>query len=290
MIRKGEWLELIVPRSLTDDAQAHTDYLTREFRMPAAYVKRMHSGGDIIRSGDRLRLRLFDARPLGFEPQWQELEILFEDDFCLVVNKPAGIPVHPSAAGAGGTLANGVAFHYQASGERVAVRHIHRLDDWTTGPVLYAKNAYAQHMLDEDMRHKRILRSYVAIAHGRPTYEQGVIDAPIGRDRHVAGRRRVSQSGLAAVTHYEVMERFQAAALFHLQLETGRTHQIRVHLSHLGHPIIGDRLYGGDASLIARQALHGMRLSFHHPLGGELIEIEADMPDDMRALLDKLSE
>ncbi len=289
MMRKGEWLEIPAPKALqagTDELEA---YLIREIGIPESYLRRMNHLHDITRTGDRIRLRFFAAAPLGFMPEWQELHILYEDDFCLVVNKPAGMPVHPSDKDVGGTLANGVAFHYQAGGESIAVRHIHRLDVWTSGPVLYAKNAYAQYKLDEDMRHKRIARSYLAVVHGRPSRDRGIIEAPIGRDRHIPGKRRVSSGGQAAVTHYEVVERFRDAALLRLRLETGRTHQIRVHLSHMHHPIIGDTLYGGSDDPIGRQALHGFRLGFRHPFSGEQLELEAELPDDMRDLLVRLA-
>lgn len=283
--RKGEWLELRLPRKVADNPEQTEQYLLEKLGIPDPYLQRMNKRKDIVRSGDRLRLRFFAARPFGFPAEWHPLEVLYEDDFCLVVNKPAGMPVHPSAPGQTGTLANAVAFHYESAGRQIAVRHIHRLDEWTSGPVLYGKNEFAQYKLDEDMREKKIERMYTAIVKGVPLNGSGTINAPIGRDRHRSCRRRVSPHGDPAVTHYETIEIFEQAALLRLRLETGRTHQIRVHLSHIGHPIIGDELYGGSGNRIDRQALHGESLRFRHPLTKEKIEVHAELPEDMQRLI-----
>jgi 23S rRNA pseudouridine1911/1915/1917 synthase len=213
--------------------------------MPEKLHARLRREGGIQWKGDRLRLALFPYREAGIEPVWQEAEVLYEDDFCLVIHKPAGIAVHPDGSGTGVTLDHIVAAHYAASGGGVAVRHIHRLDKDTTGPVLYAKNEYAQLVLDEDMRDKTVSRLYAAIVEGAVPPELKLIDAPIGRDRHHAARRRVSPGGQAAVTRIIGREALPGGTVLKVQLETGRTHQIRVHLSHAGHPLYGDDLYGG---------------------------------------------
>jgi 23S rRNA pseudouridine1911/1915/1917 synthase len=196
--------------------------------------------------------------------------------------------VHPVERHGTGSLANAVAAYYASTGQAVAVRHIHRLDADTTGPVLYAKNALAQISLDAAMREKRIARVYLAVVHGVPARGRGTIDAPIGRDRHHAGRRRVSPTGEPAVTHYETVRAWPEhnTALLRLRLETGRTHQIRVHLSHIGHPLVGDTLYGGRPSpRIRRQALHGESLAFPHPWTRETVRVEAPLPADLADLV-----
>jgi 23S rRNA pseudouridine1911/1915/1917 synthase len=164
------------------------------------------------------------------------------------------------------------------------VRHVHRLDEDTTGPVLYAKNAFALAKLDEAMRRKDIGRHYVAIAGGQISTELNTINAPIGKDRHHKQRRRVSEGGQEAVTHVEIVEVWGRATLVRLTLDTGRTHQIRVHLSYAGHPLIGDELYGGRKDSIGRQALHGETLSFTHPLTGVRIEVADPWPADLEQL------
>ncbi|MFU1797251.1 RluA family pseudouridine synthase [Paenibacillus azoreducens] len=292
--RRGQWLELTPGKGLTgaeDRDQAAAAWLLDTLGMPDKLLKQLQANKGLEWKGDRLRLALFPVQPVGIDPVWRELPVLFEDDFCLVVHKPSGMNIHPD--GRKGetepTLDHVVAAHYQMQGEDIAVRHIHRLDQFTSGPVLYAKNDWAQLKLDEDMRHKRIARSYVAFAQGRVSSELRVIDLPIGKDRHHKQRRRVSPTGQTAVTHVRVEEVFKQATLVRLELETGRTHQIRVHLSHLGHPLLGDALYGGSPALINRQALHGEKLAFTHPFTGERIEITDPWPNDMQHLYAKLS-
>lgn len=250
--RRGEWLEAMPGRVITgaaDRAAAIDAWLLGAAGIPEKLHARLRREDGIQWRGDRLRLALFPHREAGIEPVWQEAaaEVLFEDDFCLVVHKPAGLAVHPDGSGTGVTLDHLVAAHYAASGGGIAVRHIHRLDKDTTGPVLYAKNEYAQLVLDEEMREKKVSRLYAAIVEGTVPPELTVIDAPIGRDRHHAARRRVSPGGQAAVTRIVGREALPGGTVVKLQLETGRTHQIRVHLSHAGHPLFGDDLYGGSA-------------------------------------------
>ncbi|GIP30063.1 pseudouridine synthase [Paenibacillus sp. J23TS9] len=292
--RRGQWLEMIPEKSLSGAAnrdEATPAWLLETLGMPEKLMKQLQANKAIEWKGDRLRLALFPVQAAGIEPIWHELDILYEDDFCLVVHKPAGMNIHPdgSKGKAEPTLDHAVAAYFQMQGEEIAVRHIHRLDQFTTGPVLYAKNAWSQLKLDEDMRHKRIARSYVAFVEGKVSAELSVIDLPIGKDRHHKQRRRVSPSGQNAVTRMRAGEVFKNSSLVHLELETGRTHQIRVHLSHLGHPLLGDSLYGGSTALIGRQALHGEQLGFTHPFTGERIEIVDPWPIDLQQLHKKLS-
>ncbi|MDO3410195.1 RluA family pseudouridine synthase [Saccharibacillus sp. CPCC 101409] len=262
--------------------------------VPERLARRLLAAGEVQVRGGRAKLRLRPDEPFGFEPVWTEdgLEALYEDDFCLVVRKPAGMPVHPDGGGAKrATLANLVAAHYQLHGEQCAVHHVHRLDEYTSGPVLYAKGEFSRLALDAQMREKAIGRVYLAVAAGKVPPALRVIDAPIGRDRHHKSRRRVSPGGQEAVTRVERLEVLAGgrASLVRLVLETGRTHQIRVHMSHAGYPLIGDTLYGGPADPLNRQALHGEKLSFAHPFTGGTIEVDDPLPDDMRALLDRLT-
>lgn len=312
--RRGEWLEVMPGRVVTGAAEreaAIDKWLLETAGMPAKLHARMRREDGIQWKGDRLRLALFPHREAGIEPVWQEAEVLFEDDFCLVVHKPAGMAVHPDGSGREVTLDHIVAAHYAASGGGVAVRHIHRLDKDTTGPVLYAKNEYAQLVFDEDMRAKAVSRIYAAIVEGAVPPELKVIDAPIGRDRHHAARRRVSPGGQAAVTRIIGREVLHGGTSLQVGLETGRTHQIRVHLSHMGHPLIGDELYGGrrweygggvpgssgrvsaagtsgSSGVFARQALHGEALVFRHPWSREQIEVSDPWPVDMLRLREQL--
>ncbi|MCR8629606.1 RluA family pseudouridine synthase [Paenibacillus radicis (ex Xue et al. 2023)] len=280
--KKGEWLELRLPQPL-----ASIEELKNYMSISDGFLRKLQQKSGISIKGQRIRLHIFPNESVEYMSEWIPLEVLYEDDFCLLVNKPAGLKVHGDGSDPGirnPVLADAVASHYESTGQRCKVRHIHRLDEDTTGPVLYAKHEWSQLVLDEAMRQKQIGRSYVAIVQGRLAVSRGTIEAPIGKDRHHAARRRVSATGEYAVTHYEVIEQLADAALVRLQLDTGRTHQIRVHMSHLGHPIYGDTLYGGTSGIISRQALHGEKLVFGHPFTGEKLEVAAPWPSDFEQL------
>lgn len=282
--RKGEWIELTLPG----------DTCTREeicavLPVPLKLWRKLEREDGIRRQGKKILLKVFPDEPSSVPGEWTDLQVLFEDDYLLVVNKPAGMAVHPSEPGQGGTLANAVAGYYESRGQRCAVRHIHRLDQDTSGAVLYAKYELPHLLLDEAMREKAIGRIYAAVCGGKPVPPAGTVSAPIGKDRHHRARRRVSPGGDAAVTHYRTVESYRDAALLELRLETGRTHQIRVHMSHIGHPLLGDSLYGGTMNAFGRQALHGARLLLRHPVTGEDLAVDAPYPEDFRKLLAALN-
>ncbi|KZE67623.1 RNA pseudouridine synthase [Paenibacillus jamilae] len=301
--RRGPWLEITPGREiaaaenrveLVDRAEAVDRWLLNRLGLPDKLWRRLRHEKGIELTGDRLRLALFPVVELGVIPRWYDLMVLYEDDFCLVVHKPAGMAVHPDGGVKDGplTLDHAVASYYEINDIHTAVRHVHRLDVDTTGPVLYAKNEFALLKLDEQMRAKDIDRRYVALVRGKVPRSLRTLDWPIGKDRHHKQRRRVSPTGQKAVTHVEVGEVWgsgpSAVSLVYLTLETGRTHQIRVHLSHAGYPLLGDVLYGGRAADFGRQALHGERLTFCHPLSGETIHVEDAWPDDFQKLYKQL--
>ncbi|YCI27180.1 RluA family pseudouridine synthase [Paenibacillus sp. Z6-24] len=292
--RRGEWLELMPGRELDlqQTEQRHTRMMQwlESQSFPVKLLGRLHSKGEIKITGDRIRLRLFPAAEYGFEPRYDHpLEVLYEDDYILVVHKPAGMAVHPAdQQDTRVTLAHAVAAHYESTGQDCAVRHVHRLDEDTTGPVLYAKNEFALSLMDEQMREKLIDRRYAALVQGNVSDQLTIIDEPIGKDRHHKQRRRVSPGGQSAVTFVEKVAGTKAASLVKLKLETGRTHQIRVHMSYMGHPLIGDALYGGRSDLLDRQALHGEQLAFVHPWTGEETVVDDPWPSDMLQLAESL--
>jgi 23S rRNA pseudouridine1911/1915/1917 synthase len=284
-VRRGEWLEIPLQLATTSSID---EWLLNQAGIPQKLIHKLKQSQGIRQKSDRIMLHLFPSESDDYQANWTDIEVIYEDDYCLVVNKPAGLKVHPAHAGEELTLGNAVAAHYLYTGQACKVRHIHRLDEFTSGAVLYAKNELAQLKLDEQMRSKSIQRQYIAFVQGEMKSSKGRIDDPIGRDRHHPSRRRVSITGDAAVTHYEWIESFQYATLLRLRLETGRTHQIRVHLSHIRHPLLGDVLYGGNVNWISRQALHGDRLTFSHPFSQSMIEIEAPWPTDLLELHRKL--
>lgn len=286
-VRKGEWLELCRGGELRTEEQ-WKELLEREHGVPSKLLGKLMRDGGFHIDGKRLRLRLFPEETAEVPGEWSDLEVLYEDDFCLVVGKPAGMPVHPSYPGHTGTLAHAVASYYETTGQACRIRHIHRLDEDTTGPVLYAKNELAHIILDAAMREKAIGRTYLALVQGNLNPPSGKVDRPIGKDRTNPKRRRVSPGGDPARTLYRTLETAPEASLVELRLETGRTHQIRVHMSHMGSPLVGDTLYGGSGRLIGRQALHGARLEFPHPWTGETVAVQAEPPADFLDCWEKL--
>jgi 23S rRNA pseudouridine1911/1915/1917 synthase len=242
-----------------------------------------------VRAGDVIAARLQMGETAGLEPVEMELAIVHEDAEVLVVDKPPFLLVHPTAPEQDRTLAHGVAWHLRQQGLHVAVHPVHRIDRDTSGLVLFAKTGHAHHRLDVQLRAGEIRREYLALVDGVMADDRGTIDAPIARDPRNPSLRAVREGGEAALTRYEVVERFPAATLVRLELETGRTHQIRVHMRHAGHPVLGDRQYGRKGlDTIKRQALHAARLAFVHPSSGEPLELEAPLAPDMQAAVDQL--
>lgn len=238
-----------------------------------------------LRAGDVVAARIGAEEEPGLPPVAMPLRILMEDADMLALDKPAGMLVHPVAAEHRRTLAHGVAHHLLSHGIHARVRPVHRIDRDTSGVVLFAKSARAQAALDLELREHHVQRSYLALVAGHPSADDGLVDAPIGRHSSNPTLRAVRAGGDAARTRYRVLERLPGAALLELELETGRTHQIRVHMAHLGHPVLGDRWYGAPASAIRRPALHAHRLAFPHPADGRRLEVTAPLPEDMARLI-----
>ena len=245
-----------------------------------AYVSR------ILQEGEVLSIHLVEDCPADESrtlilPEGQPLEAVYEDEDLLVVNKPASMPVHPSMEHYDGTLADAVLRHAQAEQEWYPYRCINRLDRDTSGLVLIAKNAYSSCILYGQMRNRSIFRTYYAIAEGL-TADCGTISAPISRREDSIIERTVDfAGGKKAVTHYRRLAYKDGLSLLKLHLETGRTHQIRVHMRHIGHPLIGDFLYNPKDSRMKRQALHAGNLEFTHPLTSRTLHLYAPMPEDM---------
>jgi len=241
-----------------------------------------------LQAGDRVTVDLDLAEENRILPQTMKLEIVYEDDDFLVVDKPPGMAIHPSRPGGTGTLANGVTAHWQAAGLDSLFRPINRLDMDTSGLVLVGKNQFAHQGLFNRKDGPCLEKRYLALAEGVFSSELGCIDLPILRPDEKMRRRTVHPDGQPAVTHYQVQSRYPAHTLLSLSLETGRTHQIRVHLSHLGHPVCGDAFYGRPSPLIGRQALHAHWLRFIHPRDGREIILQAPLPGDMQRALQLL--
>lgn len=252
---------------------------------------------DRVAAGDRIALRMEAERPDGLLPQEMPLDILYEDAHLLVLDKPAGLVVHPTKGHYANTLANGVVHHWMKRGETHRFRPAHRLDKDTSGVLAVAKNAYVHQQLAEQMKRGRIGKRYIAYVRGAPSPARGTIDAPIDRNPAAPHLRIVTPDGYPSVTHYETLAVYGGgrAAKAGLALETGRTHQIRVHMRHIGCPLIADELYGGHGEAdpdwlteavrtAGRQALHAAELELTHPITGERMRFVSPLPDDLRRL------
>lgn len=244
-----------------------------------------------VREGDRLQVAVRPRERADLEGEPVNFQVRYEDIDLMVVDKPAGVNVHPVRSGERGTLAHGIVHHWKEQGGEGKVRPVHRLDRDTSGLLMVAKSAYAHQLMDRELREKRLKRVYLAFLKGRLSLSHpvtGTIHAPIARERNHPLRRRVSPQGDAAITHYRIIDEANQATKVQVELDTGRTHQIRVHFAHLGFPLLGDSLYGRKSSLISRQALHACELTFHHPLRSENLQITSPLPEDLKRLAREL--
>ena len=250
-----------------------------------AYVDKQIKRGDIIKIDMN-----FEEESENIVPIEMDLNIIFEDNYLLIINKPAGIPVHPSIAHYKNSLSNGVKFYFNTIGLNKKIRPVNRLDKDTSGIVIFAKHEYIQELLIKQMKTSIFKKEYQAILTGHLTNKNGKIDASIARkDGSIIEREINFETGEKAITYYRVLNEFYIndtpLSLVNFLLETGRTHQIRLHSKYLGNPIIGDTLYGEKSNLINRQALHAYKISFIHPISKENIILEIDLPDDMKKIL-----
>ena len=248
-----------------------------------------------VQPQDQVILTIPDMQVPDILPENIPLDILYEDQWLLVVNKPKDMVVHPSAGHMEGTLVNAVMAHCgeHLSGINGVLRPgiVHRIDKDTSGLLMIAKNDKAHNALAAELKDKKSLRKYVAIVHGNLPNDRGVIEAPIGRSDKDRKKQAVTAKGKPAVTRFTVLERFGNYTLVELQLETGRTHQIRVHMAYIGHPVAGDPLYGPRKTLKGHgQFLHAKTLGFTHPTTGELVEFTAEEPAIFKETLEKLRE
>ena len=246
----------------------------------------------IVHSGDLVQINLQSDESQNITPEKMDLDIVYEDEDILVINKKPYMVVHPTKSYQSGTLANGVLFYFKETNQNCIVRLVSRLDMNTSGLIIIAKNQFAHMALSKEMEENNLEKRYLAIVHGNLKEKEGTIDAPIYRpDGEEFGTMRiVDERGQRSITHYKVIESFKDADLVECLLETGRTHQIRVHMKHLGHPIYGDTLYGfeGDEELIPRQALHAYGLDFKSPKTKETLSLRVKLPDYMESLLKKV--
>ena len=290
-------LSYTVPRELC--GTRIRDVLRRGMKMSGTLIKELKAESDdillnceraltsdVVKAGDVIVCTVHDRASENIIPVKLSLDILFEDEDILIINKPPHMPVHPTKGHITDTLANGVTAHYNENGETHIFRAVNRLDRDTSGVMCIAKNSYASTRLCNELAAGELRRMYLAIVEGSLD-SCGTVNAPIKRVDYL--RRAVREDGQAAVTHYEPIETVRGYTLLRLRPEMGRTHQIRVHMSHIGHPLLGDWLYGTeDKALFPRQALHSAQLRLIHPVTGKEMQFTAPLPEDMKDFLSSL--
>lgn len=245
-----------------------------------------------VKANDVILVNVPEVKELELTPQDIPVEIIYEDKDVMVVNKPQGMVVHPSAGHPDGTLVNALLHHadnLSSINDVIRPGIVHRIDKDTTGLLMVAKNDKAHIALQEELKDKKTMRKYVALVHGVIPHDKGKIEAPIGRSKINRQKQAVVADGKDAVTHFEVLERFDDFTLIECELETGRTHQIRVHLNYIEYPIAGDPMYGPKKTLPGNgQYLHAKTLGFTHPVTGELMSFDSELPEDFTNMLEEL--
>ncbi|WP_125152588.1 RluA family pseudouridine synthase [Clostridium rectalis] len=279
------------------------EYLRNNLKLSGRLIKSSARDGRIMVNGKRVNLRymlkvndvieiaITKDESQNIEPEKMNIKVVYEDEDLIVVNKEPYMVVHPTKSHQSGTLSNGLLYYFREKGEKCIVRLVSRLDRDTSGLIIIAKNQFSHMALARDMQKDNFKKEYIAIVHGVIEKDEETIDEPIYRSEEGSMKRVVDSRGQKSVTHYKVLKRFKNSSLVHLKLETGRTHQIRVHLNYLKHPLFGDVLYGEnyeDSNYIKRQALHAYKLTFPHPRTGQLLKLHCELPEDMERLLNIL--
>jgi 23S rRNA pseudouridine1911/1915/1917 synthase len=296
--RLDQFLARVIPdlsRSRLQQLILNEDVLVNDLKAKPSYK---------IKPGDLIDIEIPPPPPSEFAPEPIPLDIVYEDKDLIVINKPAGLVVHPGAGIRSGTLANALVYHFeQLSGVSGAARPgiVHRLDKDTSGLMVVAKNDAAHEKLAVQLQQRKMEKTYLGLVYGHPWPPQGKIDAPIGR--HPTHRTKMAVrpegKGREALTLYRVVEKFEDAALVEFELKTGRTHQIRVHIAHIGHPIVGDQVYGAGyktkvknpdlrrrVEQLGRHFLHAAKLWFKHPRTGRIMEFTSNLPEELKQVLD----
>lgn len=277
------------------------ELLKRKYGFSSRLLSKLKVGGGVnlngspikmyekARVGDKLTVCL-PQESSNFQPEDIPISVVYEDDDLLVINKQPGFVVHPTKGHPCHTIANGIMKYMIENNKSFKIRFINRLDMDTSGLLIIAKNSHCQDDFSKQMERNGVVKKYKAVVKGIITEDKGTIDFPIDKIQEDLVKRGVVEGGYPSVTHYQVLERFSKGySLVELSIETGRTHQIRVHMSHIGHPVVGDALYGEETVwLIERQALHAGHLSFKHPVTRQSMSLDAPLPKDMEELLGKI--
>ena len=301
----GKRLDRVIASRISDCSRSLAASLIRKGKVLVQGTSQ--KPGYRVKTGDQIYAHIPPPEPLLFKPEPIQIDILYEDEYLIVVNKQAGLVVHPAPGHYTGTLVNGLLYHCQGLvgiGDKLRPGIVHRLDKDTSGALIVAKNDAAHHNISRQFKSRKIAKEYLALVHGEMESESGTVSLPVGR--HPVNRKKmsiVSRKGRAAETSWQVRERFNGATLLKVNLKTGRTHQIRVHCAAINHPVIGDSVYGGRRAIthlfkgkdgsnliktVPRQMLHAWRLRFTHPVSEKTMTFEAAIPRDMEELINAL--
>ncbi len=300
-------MRLTATITLSDEGKTVKYILKNRLNISGRLIKRLKFSNKILLNSQPVHLNTqvaqgdfleaiieFDEVNEDIIPEKMDLDIIYEDDCIIAVNKPADTVIHPTALHFTGTVANGLMYHLLEKGVKTLIRPVSRLDRNTSGIAVFALNPFIQESLVRQMKSSQYIKEYIGIVHGIVKESKGTINMPIARVPDSIMLRHVTDDGAPSVTHFEVLERFSSATLIKFLLETGRTHQIRVHCQHMGHPLIGDELYSLPVyednlkESINRQCLHSSRTSFTHPFTMENINLSAPIPSDMQNVLEIL--
>lgn len=292
----GERLDIYLARKTDSISRARAQQLIKDGLVSVGDIRPKQSY--LVQIGDRIAVEIPPAEEPDVLPEPLPVEILYEDEHLLVVNKPRGMVVHPAAGHTGGTLVNALLYHCDnLSGIGGILRPgiVHRLDKDTSGLLMAAKSDVVHRELSRQLKERSIRRDYIAVVWGRLSHKKMVVRAPLGRHPHNRKKMAVTEKGREAVTTVRLLAGLKGCSLIRARLQTGRTHQIRVHMSYIGHPVVGDPLYGGNNKLLNEtgwegQALHARRLGFVHPYSGEEMQFVAPLPSDFSKLLKFLRE
>ncbi len=260
-------------------AKIHELYMNKLVKIDGV-VSNFH---EKINPKSKIEINLTSLEKIDFEPFEKELDVVYEDDYILIVNKPKNMIIYPGD-NEKDTLSNVVANYYLKTNQNCSVRYIHRIDKDTTGLVIFTKDILTNAIMDQMLRENKIKRTYLAYVYGRLKERKGTIKLAIGKDRHEKNKYMVVKDGELAITSYEEIGHNNLYSWLKVNLETGKTHQIRVHFSSLNHPLLGDVLYGGAKTFISRPALHSIEVEFIHPYTKEYLKIECPYPDDFKSL------
>lgn len=280
------------------------DYLKEVENLSGRFVRKAMRDGRIFVNGEKvikkhklakndlIEIYMQEDEQQNIEPEDMNIEIVYEDSDIIVINKKPGLVVHPTKNHPTGTLSNGILYHFKKNGEKSIVRLVNRLDRDTSGLIIVAKNQFSHMRLAADMGKDSFKKIYIAVVHGKIEKKQGIINLPIYKEEESESIKRiVDDRGQESITKYKVLEELSKSSIVKLELETGRTHQIRVHMFYLGHPLYGDSLYGNgeeEKEYIERQALHAYKLEFPHPRTGKILKLKCSLPKDIENLIEKL--